>query len=196
MRLQDRLPDCVTVGRKKYRLDLDFRNVLNMLETLGREELLEDAREYQALKCVMRRPPKDTGPVMAAVKGLLFKPAAPESGPKLTSFEQDADLIRAAFLQTYGINLYTERLHWLAFTALLAALPEGSRYTEIVSIRARPMPEATKWNAKEREWLAKAKAQYAVRMTDQEREASYQAGLHQMAMSLLAYAKGGKPNGG
>ena len=56
------------------------------------------------------------------------------------------------------------------------------------------MPEATKWNAKEREWLAKAKAQYAVSMTEQEREASYQAGLHQMAMSLLAYAKGGKPN--
>ena len=81
------------------------------------------------------------------------------------------------------------------FTALLSGLPEGNRYTEIVGIRARPMPEANKWNAKEREWLAMAKAQYAIQMTDKEREASYQAGLHQMTLSLLSYAKGGNPDG-
>lgn len=196
MKLYERLPDCVRIGRKRYKLDLDFRNVLQMMETLGRDDLLPEAREYRALCCIMKRPPKDTAPIMAAVRGLLFHPGAEkEGGQKLTSFEQDADLIRAAFYQVYGINLYTERVHWLMFTALLSGLPEGNRYTEIVGIRARPMPEANKWNAKEREWLAKAKAQYAIQMTDKEREASYQAGLHQMTLSLLSYAKGGNPDG-
>ena len=31
MKLQDRLPDSVTVLGKRYKLDLDFRNVLRMM---------------------------------------------------------------------------------------------------------------------------------------------------------------------
>ena len=196
MKLQDRLPDKIKVGKRKYRVDLDFRNVLNLMDTLDQDDLLPEARDYLALKCVMRRPPKKTVEALQAVKVLLFSDSKPSEGPRVSSFEQDADLIRAAFLQVYGINLYTDRLHWLAFTALLNALPEGNRYTEIVGIRARPMPEATKYNAKEREWLAKAKAQYAIQLTDKEREASYQAGLHSMTLSLLEYAKRSGQDGG
>lgn len=196
MRLQDRLPDRIRIGRRWYRLDLDFRNVLNMMATLDRDDLLQGAREYRALRCVMRHPPKDTAAALLAVRLMLFGPGSGDGGgKKLTSFEQDADYIRAAFLQAYGINLFTDRLHWCAFASLLNALPEGSRYAEIISIRAREMPEANKYNQKEREWLAKAKAFYAVRMTDKEREASYQQGLHSMALSLLAYAERGGQNG-
>lgn len=195
MKLYETPPDVITVGRRRYRVDLDFRNVLRMMETLDREDLLQEAREYRALRCVCRHPPRKYKPLFVAVLSLLFPGAKSESGgPKLTSFEQDADLIRAAFLQAYGINLYHDRLHWLEFISLLHSIPEGSRYAEIVSIRARPMPEATKYNEKEREWLAKAKAIYAVQLTEKEREASLQAGLHSMTLSLLELAKRGKPD--
>ena len=197
MKLHERLPDRVTVEGKRYRVNLDFRNVLRMTEVLAREDMLPGAREYVALKCVMKRPPKDTGQVLAALRDMLFPPAKKkEQDKKLTDFAQDADLIRAAFLQCYGINLWRDKLHWLEFIGLLSCLPEGSRYSDILSIRARPMPEPTKWNEKERQWLMKAKAMYAVDMTDKEIESSYQAGLHSMALSLLAMArKGGTGNG-
>ena len=194
MKLYERLPDCVTVGRRRYKLRLDFRNVLRMIDTLERVDLLPEAREYLALRCITR-PRGNTHALMTAVLELLF-PARGESTEKIMDYAQDADLIRAAFLQCYGINLYRDKLHWFEFSALLASMPEGSRYSEILSIRARPMPAPTKWNAEEMAWLANAKAQYAVKLTDKERENQYQKGLRQMAASLLNLAKqGGETNG-
>lgn len=196
MRLTDKLPDRVKVGRRTYRVDLDFRNVLRMIDILSREDLLQASKEYLALRCVMRRPPRNTGDTIAALTGMLFSGGKKEEKEKLTDFEQDADLIRAAFLQAYGINLWRDGLHWLEFTGLLAGLPEGSRYAEIISIRARPMPEATKYNAKERAWLAKAKADYAVKKTDKEIAENYARSVENLAAGLMAFAERGGKNGG
>ena len=191
MKLQDALPDRVTVNGHVYRLKLDFRNVLRLLDVMGREGMVPGAREWQALRCVMRRPPRECGPVLAAVMGLLFpsNKAKKENGPKLTDFEQDADMIRAAFWQEYRINLFRDRLHWMEFSVLLSGLPEGSRYSEVLGIRARPMPAPTKWNAEERKWLAKAKAEYALRLSGNEAAQSLSAGLRSVAESLLALAQ-------
>lgn len=196
MRLQDRLPNGVTVRGHFYRLHLDFRNVLNMMETLARDDLMPEARDYLALKCVMRRP-RNVPEVLAAVREMLFPyPGKDGDKQKITDFEQDAALIRAAFLQAYGINLFRDRLHWLEFSSLLSGLPEGSRYSEVLGIRTRPMPKPTKWNAEERQWLAKAKAEHAVRLTDKERAMSLENGLRSVAFSLLALAeKGGGDHG-
>lgn len=195
MKLQDRLPDSVTVSGKRYRLDLDFRNVLRMMDIMARDDLLPTARTYLALKCIMRRPPKNPGPVMNAVRGILFPAMKRADGKRLTSFEQDADLIRAAFRQAYGIDLYRDKLHWMEFQALLSALPEGSRYSEVLGIRAREMPAATKYNQAEREWLAKAKAACALEMSEDERERAYAEGVKSVFAGLLAWAEGCDKNG-
>lgn len=196
MKLYDRLPEGIEIGGRRYRLDLDFRNVLRMMEILARDDLIPPARRWLALKCVMRRPPRDTEAALEALRAMLF-PARPKDsdGKRLTSFDQDADLIRAAFRQAYGIDLYRDRLHWLEFSALLAALPEGSRYSEVLGIRARPMPAATKYNQAEREWLAKAKAACALEMSDDDRERAYAEGVKSVFAGLLAWAKGGEEHG-
>ena len=46
MKLQDTLPQGVTVDGRFYRLDFDFRNVLRMMEVMGRNDLMPEAREY------------------------------------------------------------------------------------------------------------------------------------------------------
>ena len=191
MKLHERLPDSVTVGGKTYRVDLDYRNVLRMIDVLGREEMLPSAREYVALRCVMKRPPKNAGPVLAALRDVLFSADSEPAEQKLTDFEQDADLIRAAFLQAFGINLWRDRVHWLEFTGLLGALPEGSRYADILGIRARPMPKPTKYNAEERAWLAKAKMKHAVRMTEREAQNKYSTDLQRIATAMIGLAKKG-----
>lgn len=191
MKLHERLPDSVTAGGKTYRVDLDYRNVLRMIDVLGREEMLPSAREYVALKCVMKRPPKNAGPVLAALRDVLFSADSEPAEQKLTDFEQDADLIRAAFLQAFGINLWRDRVHWLEFIGLLGALPEGSRYADILGIRARPMPKPTKYNAEERAWLAKAKLKHAVRMTEREAQNKYSTDLQRIATAMIGLAKKG-----
>ena len=101
MKLTDRIPEGVTVDGKTYPLDFDFRNVLRMMETLGNDNLLPDARDYLALKCLTKHP-KNVHKVLEAAKAILFE-EKPGTGEKITSFEQDAGLIRSAFRQVYGI---------------------------------------------------------------------------------------------
>lgn len=187
MKLQDRLPDGVTVDGRFYRLDFDFRNVLRMLEIMARADLMTEAREYLAMKCLTKHP-RHSDKILPAVYSVLFEETPKSDGPKVTDFAQDAGLIRAAFLQSYGIDLYHDRLHWIAFRELLCALPEGSRYRDVVGIRARPIPSPTKWNGDEREWLIKAKASVALHMSEEEQEEKYRQDVANIASVLLAWA--------
>lgn len=187
MKLQDRLPDGVTVDGKFYKMDFDFRNVLKMCEVLDRDDLMPEAKAYKALCCLCRRP-KNASRVLECVKGLLFTAPRKKANKKVTDFIQDAGLIRAAFRQAYGIDLYRDKLHWFEFTELLNAIPEGNRYSEIVGIRARPMPAPTKWNQHEREWLMRAKADCALELTEEERKEQYQKDVANIAAVLMAWA--------
>ena len=187
MKLQDRLPDGVTVDGRFYRLDFDFRNVLKMMEIMARDDLMPDAREYLALKCLTRRP-RNVSKVLAAVRALLFEKPPKADAKKVTDFVQDAGLIRAAFRQEYGVDLYREKLHWIEFSELLNAIPDGSRYSEVIGIRVRQIPAPTKWNSDERAWLMKAKADVALEVSDEEREKNYRQDVAGIAAALLAWA--------
>jgi hypothetical protein len=193
MKLQDRLPDGVAVDGKFYKLDFDFRNVLRMIEILDRDDMLPEAKAYKALRCLCKRP-KKAEKVLGSVKALLFKAPRKKGGQRVTDFIQDAGLIRAAFRQAYGIDLYRDRLHWIEFTELMNALPEGSRYAEVVGIRARPMPEPTQWNKKEREWLMQAKADVALELSEDEIAEEYKRGVANLAALLKSMAKGSENN--
>lgn len=192
MRLFDPLPDGVTVRGRRIRCDFDFRNVLRMLWVLSRDDLTDEARIALAAGCIAKRPGKNAAAIVREATRMLFGTArAKSTHERVTDFDQDADYIRAAFLQEYGINLFRDRLHWCEFSSLLSCLPEGSRYTEILGIRSRPMPKPTKYNQEERKWLAKAKADFALKLTDREREDKLKQGLRNVAISLLTLAESG-----
>ena len=183
MKLTERLPDGVTVDGKFYRMDFDFRNVLRMMDVLDEGDIMPEAREYLALKCLTKRP-KRVSAVLAAVRALLFGEKG-GGGERITSFEQDAPMIRTAFRQEYGIDLFRDRVHWLEFTELLQNLPDGSRYEEVLGIRSRPMPAATKYNQKEREWLMKAKQQCALHLSETEAARKYEEDVGRVFSGLM-----------
>lgn len=195
MKLQDSLPEGIEVDGRFYKMDFEFRNVLRMTEILDRDDLMPEAKAYNALHCLCKRP-KNVLRVLEAVKGLLFTAPRKNSGQRVTDWEQDAGMIRAAFRQAYGIDLYRDRLHWIEFTELLNALPEGSRYTEVVGIRARPLPAATKWNQHEREWLIKAKQNVALDISEKEREQNYDRDVANIAAFLIGMANKGSEKHG
>jgi hypothetical protein len=113
MKLYEKLPDSVMVNGKRVRLNLEFRNVIRMIDIMSEDGLMQEAREYLALKCICRHPKKG---MMKPVRELLIPGAGSDNSERITHFEQDADLIRAAFLQEYGINLFRARLHWFEFS--------------------------------------------------------------------------------
>ena len=190
MKLQDSLPEGVEVDGKFYKMDFEFRNVLRMIEILDDDNLMPEARAYNALHCLCKRP-KNVFKVLDAVKGQLFKAPRKKAAQKVTDWDQDAGMIRAAFRQEYGIDLFRDKLHWIEFIELLNSLPEGSRYTEVVGIRARPIPPTTKWNQHEREWLIKAKRDVALDISDEEREQNYDRDVANIAAFLIGMANKG-----
>lgn len=192
MKLYERLPDYVVVRGRKIRLDLDFRNVLRMIDILMQDDLTDEAREWLAMRCVCRRPVMGMAP---AVKKLLFPKEVNKARERIMDYDQDADLIRAAFQQSYGIDLYKDKLHWFRFSCLLACIPEGTRYSDVLSIRARPVPEATKYNTEERAWLIQAKAKVGLQLTEQEMENKYQQDVSTIAAALIGMYGGSEDNG-
>lgn len=185
MKLFERLPDGVTVNGKHYKCNFDFRNVLKMLDIMQREDINPDARDYLCAKCVCR-PPNNARDVYNALCSMLFE-KPPQTGEKsLTSFEQDAGLIRAAFRQVYGIDLFRDKLTWFEFKELLQNLPEGNRYNDVIGIRARPLPAPNKYNAKEREWLIKAKQSVALHLTEAEAAKKYDNDVSRIFAGLIA----------
>jgi hypothetical protein len=185
LKLFERLPDSITVDGKRYKCNFDFRNVLLFLEIMQREDIVPDARDYLCCKCLCK-PPKNASKLYNALCAMLFPKVANSSGKRLTSYEQDAALIRVAFRQVYGIDLYRDALHWFEFTELLNNLPEGNRYEETVGIRARPMPAPTKYNAKEREWLMQAKQSVALHLTEQEAAKKYDVDVGKVFAGLMS----------
>ena len=173
LKLFDRLPDSITVDGKRYKCNFDFRNVLRMLDIMQRTDIMPDARDYLCARCCVKNAPKNAAKVYDALCSILFVQTPETGGKRITSYEQDAGLIRAAFRQVYGINLFRDKLHWYEFTELLQNLPEGNRYEEVLGIRARPMPAPNKYNAKEREWLMKAKQSVALHLTEAEQAQKY-----------------------
>jgi len=194
MRIHDKIPTHVTVSGRRYRIDTDFRNVMRMNEIMTRVDLTDEARDWLALRCMMRHPPRKRSrqiELLKALRELLFGDRRGASdNKKITDIDQDAELIFAAFYQEYGINLWRDHLSWFEFTALLAGIAEGTRYSDVLTIRARPMPKPTKWNAEERAWLAKAKVAHALELTDEEMAENYDRSVRSIFDGLLSMAGG------
>lgn len=123
--------------------------------------------------------------LLSSLVGRFISPGSKTSGKPLMDFEHDAWAIYAAFRQAYGIDLHKERLHWWVFLDLLRALPDDTKFAQIVGVRAQPMPPATKYNAAERQRLSRLKAQYALRD-----KKSAEDGLKSMAEMMMTMARG------
>ena len=75
-------------------------------------------------------------------------------------------------------------------------MPDGNRYEEVVGIRARPLPAPNKYNAKEREWLMRAKASVAIHLDEHEQAKKYDSDVGKVFAGLMSMIpKGGEQVG-
>ncbi|WP_070021802.1 Gp15 family bacteriophage protein [Streptococcus agalactiae] len=87
----------------------------------------------------------------------------PDSDDKpLFNIKYDGEYIFSSFMQAYNIDLIEEqgRLHWQKFNALLSGLPDGTKFVEVMKIRAwRPSKGE---DAKEKQKMRELQEQYAL----------------------------------
>lgn len=135
------LPDSVEVGGKDYKIKTDFRLWLSF-GRLSRENPrfgdFDYLYEYDGLEAVA---PQDRKAGFEALKEFydpkcpLPRPTGGGSSERVVDFEQDADLIFAAFWQFYGIRLTTADLHWHEFLALFRGLKD-TKLNDVMGWRA------------------------------------------------------------
>ena len=187
------LPYSVEHKGKTWAITPAFNNVLSMYVAL--EDCTDTEKVDVMLYFLLKRHryPKDVS-LLTSVCNVMFPTTKKRPTERCFDFIQDSDLIYAAFLQAYGIDLYKEqgKLHWLKFKALMDGLPSDTKLAEVISIRLKPLPPATKHNARERMELIRLKQQVALKISEEERQANIQAGLAKLANTLLAM---GEKNG-
>lgn len=202
MKLYEQPCAAVQVEQKRYPLRLTYDRVLFVLDALQDPLLTDQDRLRLSLGLLMRgRVPRSLRlqeQLLSAIMAEINQQNKKHDGPPVMSLIQDAPLIHAAFRQAYGIDLHKVDLPWETFCLLLSGLPENTRFCEVVAIRAQPIPQPDKHNARYIEELMKAKASVALELTPEQQESSFQAGLNQLAQSLMAwaehYAEGGADN--
>ena len=163
MTLYDRLPDRVVYGDREYALDLSFRKVLAVGDLMDDDCIPEESRLRIALDLLVKdRHPADAGLLMAVID--LIRPDKPpkKQKQKVIDLQKDWQYIFAGFMQAYGINLFRDDLHYLEFVALLNSLPGNTRMSQIIDIRTKPIPKATKYNQDEVARLTQLKAEFSL----------------------------------
>lgn len=92
---------------------------------------------------------------------------------QIYSYEYDADYIFSAFLETYGINLNTAKLHWWEFKAMFEGLNEKTKMSEIMGYRAIDLSKIEDKNEIKRYKKLKQIYQLPDMRTAEEKEADF-----------------------
>jgi len=139
--LVDRLPTSLEVNGREYQIDADFRNCLKIILAFEDAELAGVEKSVVFFENLFIDKPED---VKAAFEqGSWFlnggKPNTEEAdGPRVFSWNKDANLIYAAFQQTHGIDLEAvEFMHWWKFMALFMDLGADTAFCSLAGLRRR-----------------------------------------------------------
>lgn len=127
------LPNTVTVDGKAFLLNTDYRVWLRYTRDIKSGEIFDASYLFEG----------EYPPAISIVALLDFwQPKSPLPRPIRHSdaipidYDLDADLIYAAFLEQYGIDLIdVEHLHWHKFIALLRGISEDTKLGKVMGYR-------------------------------------------------------------
>ena len=186
--LCNELPYDTKYGGKVYHLTPYFNRVLAVFDIQQRNDLTDSDKLDLSLYLLVSQSGKigDKAAVLNCIFDLLIEPSKNKSDKKCVDFIQDAPYIYAAFMQAYRIDLFIEqnRMHWWKFLSLFRGLPDDVRIMQIMSIRSKPIPKATQYNRDEINQLIQLKHEYALEISQEEREKQYADGLKKIAKAL------------
>lgn len=164
MTLQKQPNATIVYDNVEYNFFPYYNRVLTLLtEVFPSDELTDAQKIYLTVTSVSDAPPSQ-GTFELIVHELFPQPKKNADNTKTMDFEQDAGLIYAAFLQTYGIDLYAVRnqMDWRIFVALLKGIPENTELSRVIKIRGMKVPERTKENSEYVDSIIKAKRAVAL----------------------------------
>lgn len=139
--LTETLPDHLLIKGKKCRIRTDFKTWLKLSEIIGEDD--EFANKIPKILALIfyELPPNLNYAFVAMMEFYSREQACKRKGGEGKSkavfdFDYDGDLIYAAFLQQYNIDLCDTDMHWWKFKALFNGLSEDTHFAKVVQYRS------------------------------------------------------------
>lgn len=172
------LPCTVDVAGRAWRVKTDFRYGLLFYRFIKeRKPLGEYALFFEGDSPDMSGEAGSALVAFYADKPPLPRGSAGDDGEVLSDWWQDGDLIYAAFMESYGIDLFDVRLHWHKFLALFRGLHD-TKLNEVIGIRSWKAGDKTKPDAH----MRRLKAAWRIEPEDtRERDPAYQKFMAKLA---------------
>ena len=170
-------PDQAEIKGKWYEIRTNFRNSILFELMMQDDSLDEHTKVWKALELYYPVIPNDLN---AAVDAALWfyrcgkeettaqkRMAARRGKNQLYSFEHDAGLIYAAFLQAYGIDLQDiDYMHWWRFRYLFNSLPKDCEFS--MAMKYRSVDITDKMPNDQKDFYKRMKLLYALPLSQEE----------------------------
>lgn len=137
----DPLPETVEIDGHRYAINSDFRFFVALEQAIysgSNPDVAELLRDFYP-QGVPANVDEAAQKMLWFFQGVEDDSDAPpaQAGKKNRQYDyaQDADVLAASFLDSYGIDLYKDSLHWWTFRRLMLALPDTSPFMERVRFR-------------------------------------------------------------
>lgn len=179
--LTDELPRSIIFCDGQYEADIktDAMTALQCISMLDDDEVPTAIRISCVVEAILKEGEEITpelyidafSAILEYLKGYPVEGGAKSREP-LLSYTQDHAYITAAFRQAYGMSLEDiQHTHWWEFQALLSALPEDTRLSQIMRIRG--MDVDPKASPAERMKIQKAKNAVRIRKKRRKNESGF-----------------------
>lgn len=191
------LPKTIEIDSIVYSIDTDFRAWIRF------EEIMSDDRIKDNLKLIIASDfvgldenafnIHSQEDIMSALFSFyrMYKPILKASTSKNeeTSYKYSSDIgyVYSAFLQQYGINILTAKLHWFEYKSLFDSLTDATKFIQIVGYRTQ---DTSKMEKEQKIEANKLKKLYQI--TDEDYEEEEERTPQQIEAELLAKLEKGR----
>lgn len=140
--LTNGLPESLSISGKDCPIKTDFKVWLKFSEIMG-QGISEAQKLPEIFKLIFDELPPNLFNAMAEIIDFYRCGASNQKNTtdrvpqkRIFDFEFDADLIYAAFLQQYKIDLCNTEMHWWKFKALFDCLSEETKFMKVLGYRS------------------------------------------------------------
>ena len=166
--MYDGLLECVTVDGVEYPIETDFRVWVELYDRICNGSTNGDKANALLGFISDAGLPLEPGSVDAIMRfftcGAQGEGKAGGVSTPVFDFVRDSEYIYAAFLETYGIDLTHDPLHWQSFIALFRSLPDTCQICKIMHYRSAKMEDVPKH---QKRFYAEMKRKYALNGSNQ-----------------------------
>lgn len=167
------LPRSITIGGEAYAINTDYRIMADFEMKIANADMPDRTAFATILSETVSAlfidiPRADAQQI---IEGVLWyyrcgnepreTSGAPRSNKRYYDYSEDSDYIYAAFMQQYGDDLLTSKMHWWEFRAKFMALTEATEFVKIMQYRGT---DTSKIKCREeRSRIKKLQERYALR---------------------------------